>query len=242
MEVNRDSWNNNIRDNNIFGSTIASTTSTSTSTSTTTSATSTSTSVTVSTTSTSTTSTSSTSTSTTIGQSFAIFDGSSSYINIPGSEFNYPTGGSTNNYALSFSVWFDTTSSGVIFGQDAGVLPPGASGGYVPAIYVDTNGDVRASMFWHGATSYQIVSSTPYNDGKWHNLVDTYNNGVETLYIDGSNIGSISYPEQGYSATYDYFLGTGCVSGWPSIGSGWSYLHSTLSNVQVTTPASPLLK
>ncbi len=166
-------------------------------------------------------------------QYVAQFNGASSYIGLPSSVFNYVTSGSTNNYNLTFSVWFYTTSNGTIFAQDAGVLPPSTPGGYVPAIYIDDNGLVRASVFWHASTAYQIVSSAKYNDGRWHNLVDTYNNGIETLYIDGQKIGSQTYPETSYSTTYSYFLGTGYASGWRSVNSGWFYFGSEISNVQV---------
>ena len=163
----------------------------------------------------------------------AQFNGQNSYISIPSSAFNYPTSGSTNNFALTFSVWFATTSNGVILGQDSGVLPPSSPSGYVPAIYLDTNGLVRASIFWHGGTQDQIVSANSYNNGAWHSIIDTYDNGIETLYIDGQKIGSQSISENGYSATYDYFLGTGFGTSWPNFGSGWLYFGSGLSNAQV---------
>ena len=163
----------------------------------------------------------------------AQFNGASSYIGLPSSVFNYITSGATNNYNLTFSVWFYTTSNGIILGQDNGAPPPSTPGGWVPAIYIDSNGLVRASVFWHTNTAYQIVSSAKYNNGRWHNLVDTYNNGIETLYIDGQEIGYQTYSESGYSTTYSYFLGTGYGLSWRSTNSGWFYFGSGISNVQI---------
>ena len=166
-------------------------------------------------------------------QFVAQFNGASSYISLPSSVFNYITSGFTNNYVLSFSTWFYTTSDGTILGQDNAVPPQSGPSGYVPAIYIDTNGFVRASVFWHGAVAYQIVSSAKYNDGRWHNLVDTYNNGVETLYIDGQKIGSQAYSEVSYSTTYGYFLGTGYTPSWSVTNGAWFYFGSGISNVQI---------
>ena len=160
------------------------------------------------------------------------FNGASSFIQIPSAGFNFITTGSTTSYSESFSVWFKTTSDGVILGQQ-NTPPVSTAVGYVPSIYVDTNGDIRASLFWHGSDSDQIVTTTPYNDGKWHFLVDTYNNGQETLYIDGKQVGTQAQSEVAYSSTYYYQLGTGYTSLWPNTNSAWFYFNGELANAQV---------
>ena len=103
-------------------------------------------------------------------------------------------------------------------------MPSSFPGGYVPGIYVDTAGHVRASIFWHGSGSDQVVSSGVYTDNQWHSLVDTYNNGTESLYIDGTQLGAQNVQEVPYASTHGYFLGTGESDGWPLAASGWSYL------------------
>jgi hypothetical protein len=164
------------------------------------------------------------------------FNGSSSYIAIPATPFGaYPTSGSTSSYVLSFSTWFKTASNGVILGQTGACTPPSTCTGFVPAIYVDTSGKVRATMFWHAATTDQIVSTGSYQDNKWHYLVDVYNNGTETLYIDNVAIGSQSFPEASYTPQpYDYFLGTGYATSWPSSPSAtWAYFNGSLDDVRI---------
>ncbi len=162
------------------------------------------------------------------------FNGVTSYLELPSSLFgSYPTSGSTTSYAASFAVWFKTTEDGVILGQESS--PPETSpSGFVPAIYVGTNGDVYTSLFYHGLSSYQITSPDTYNNGQWHFLVDTYNNGQETLYIDGKEIGTQSQPETGYSSVYYYQIGTGYgSSSWSNTNSGWFSFNGNLANAQI---------
>jgi|GEM_PF-2172616 len=160
----------------------------------------------------------------------ASFNGSTSYIRLPVAPFGaYPTSGSTNNYTLSFETWFQTSAGGVILAQTNNVAPPSNPGGWVPAIYVDTTGRVRASIFWHNGTGNQIVTPTAYNDGKWHYLVDVYDQGIEKLYLDGVLIGQQTFAEFAYSGAYAYFLGTGYTGGaWANGNGTWYYFNGNL--------------
>jgi len=162
----------------------------------------------------------------------ASFDGTTSYLKLPTAPFGaYPTGGGTNQYNLSFETWFQTTDEGVILGQTAAGTTPGVggAGGWVPAVYVDTAGQVRTSMFWHNGTGNQIVSPLTYNDGEWHHLVDVYRNGTEFLYLDGTLVGQQLQNEFGYSGAYDYYLGTGYAAGaWTATNGGWFFFSGNL--------------
>jgi len=95
----------------------------------------------------------------------AIFDGGSSFIQVPTRFPAYPSNSSTSAYPLSFGAWFKTTSGGVILGQTDGTQLE-RSQRLAPALYVDTAGSLRASMFYHGNVSEQIVTTTSYNDNK----------------------------------------------------------------------------
>lgn len=166
------------------------------------------------------------------GSQAARFNGTTSYLNLPTAPFGaYPTSGNTNAYSLSFETWFQTSGNGVILGHTNNMGTPGGAtpSGYVPAIYVDTTGRIRASMFWHNGTTNQIVSPGTYNDGDWHYLVDVYRNGTEFLYLDGTLIGQQVQNEFGYSAAYYYYLGTGyAAGGWPSTNGGWFFFSGGL--------------
>ena len=174
-----------------------------------------------------------------IGSSAVTLNGSSQYAVLPASLFaGFPTSGGITTYALTFSTWFKTTSAGVILAQDNGSIPPAITGGYVPALYIDTAGKIRASMFWHGSTSYQIVTASAYNDGNWHQVVLTYGTGVETLYVDGVSAGTQTVNEVGYSGTYTYFLGTGYMNSWPAVPvTGWSYFNGSLDEARIYSRA-----
>lgn len=168
-----------------------------------------------------------------IGQAFS-FNGSSQYLVLPATAFpGYPTSGSTSAYNFSFAAWFKTTSNGLIFAQDDATQPQGSPSGWVPALYVDTAGRLRASVFWHGATTYQINPTTVVNNGKWHHVVDTYTNGTESLYLDGVLVGQQSYSETGYSANYSYFIGTGYANSWPNVGASWFYFNGSIDDARV---------
>lgn len=171
-----------------------------------------------------------------IGPFAESLNGSSQYAQLPSSIFgSYPTSGSTNTYDLSFSAWFKTTTAGVIFSQNDTTAPPSTPSGYVPAIYVDNSGAVRSSMFWHNDVSFQIVSpATTYADGNWHQVVDTYSSGVETLYIDGASVGSQTKAEFSYNPSYNYLLGTSYNNGWSNLSlGGYQYFNGSLDDVRV---------
>src|ERR1700733_1628991 len=112
------------------------------------------------------------------------FNGSSNYITIPSASYaGYPKAGNTTSYLETTEVWFKTGAGGVILGQDDGTAVGRMPGGWVPGLYVDSTGKIRASMYWHGQTGLQIVSAASYNNNQWHAAVDVYNEGTETLYV-----------------------------------------------------------
>jgi len=108
------------------------------------------------------------------------FDGSTGYVQLPAGDFN----GWPNANAYAVELWFKTTGSGVLLGQTNGTLPNNSTPSFVPALYVDTAGALRAEVFYHGSSTTQLVATGPYWDGKWHHVVDVYNVGTETLYVD----------------------------------------------------------
>ena len=192
----------------------------------------------------------------------ASFDGATSFIGLPTNDFasNSNSGSNAPIFNASFAVWFKTASSGVILGQTS-------NNGYIPALYIDTNGRLRAN-FYNFQNAEQIVSPSVYSDGNWHYAVlafDTttetnyYPNGVlsgvssttsgnETLYVDGQVIGSQSGAVPGgFSPANSYYLGTGYVGNswdwdiWPATSSnndsGWFYFNGSLDKVQISSIA-----
>jgi len=175
------------------------------------------------------------------GTGFLFTSASSQYVTLAASAFgSYPTGGSSNTYDLTFSVWFKASSRSTanpILGMDNNVAPSSSPSGYVPAIYIGVDHKIHVSMFWHNNTGNQIVTSSSYDDGNWHLVTDTYSSGVEKLYIDGSFVGSQTTSEVGYSSTYKYFLAAAYAStAWPStgpIGGSWLYFDGTMDDARI---------
>ena len=139
------------------------------------------------------------------------FDGSDDYLRLPTNFFN-PDSGSP----FTVSIWFKTGTSGMIFGQENGATP-GTGSGWVPAIYVDTNGKLRTSCFY-GGNSLQSISTISVNDNMWHQITVTFESSSQKSYLDGILFDTISKTHQSYSATYYYYLGSGKNTGWPNAG------------------------
>lgn len=169
-----------------------------------------------------------------LGKALA-FDGGDDYIQIPDAVFgNYPTSGNTSSYDRTFSVWFKTTTGGVILGQTDGAAPNTTPSAYVPVLYIANSGTAYGSMFWHNSTTNQNVSSSGYNDGKWHHLVNTYaSGGLESLYIDGSLVDSQTQDQYGYTGDYSYFLGTGFGNTWAGLTNAYNYFNGSLDEMRV---------
>src|SRR5208283_830263 len=189
----------------------------------------------------------------------ASFNGVSSYVQAPTTVFpSYPLGTYddigiyspttplTTPFAASFGAWFNTASSGGILGQ-AGQkcgMPvfsacaysvPVQVGDYDPAdwnnmLYVDTNGTLIAN-------GGGIVTSTAYNDSKWHFAVMTYaNDGTNTLYVDGKTVGSqqLQFPV-GYSPYYEYFIGTTYTFLTQAGNWNWFYFNGDIDEVSIAS-------
>ena len=205
------------------------------------------------------------------------FDGATSYITLPANDFpSYPFANSNDIIVIgfdsseaafntSFAVWFKTTSSGVILSQTDGTPPGGNPNGSVPELYIDTNGYLRANLFYYdyvygSQSTPQIVSSTALNDGNWHYTAVTFDTdtiqnkflddenrpvsntiGTETLYIDGQVIGQQKgVVPAGYNLAYSYYLGTGYAQGWANTSSNnnnWFYYKGSLDEIEISSIA-----
>lgn len=152
-------------------------------------------------------------------------------IDFPAAPFgNYPTSGTTNNYSVTFEIWFNAP-----VGSPGGVILNQA--GSVNAVMLGTDGKIRSTLFWFGSTSDVITSSSTYNDGNWHLLDTTYSNGTQSLYIDGALIGTQSYPETGYDTSDGYALGDGYTANWAGGNGGYFPFTGDLAMASVYSVA-----
>ena len=137
----------------------------------------------------------------------ATFDGATSWLQLPDS--NIPTQG-----PASISLWFKTTTAGVLFSYQS--FPVGSahssSDQWNPALYVGTDGYLHGKLFTDATT---MTSTTAVNDGKWHFAVlDATSTTSQTLYLDGAVAagplaGTITPNGTGYA-----YVGAGTADGW----------------------------
>jgi hypothetical protein len=139
-----------------------------------------------------------------------VFNGSTQYATLPTNLLIHETGN-----PFTFSIWFKTSSTGIILGQTS-TSTPNSGGGYVPAIYVGTNGLLYTSCFWGGSTGNQSVTSTTVNNGNWNNITVTFSSGTQTSYLNGTSYATLAKTQTNYTSTYFYFLGTGTGASWTS--------------------------
>lgn len=147
---------------------------------------------------------------------FSGVQGNGAAVVLPQEPFGFPSVATR-----SFEVWFKTLSSGVILGQSGTssslANPEGGVNGFVPCVYVDTTGFVRAELMWHGTVA-QSVSDKTYNDGIYHHLVVTDTGSGQSLYLDGRLVGGVDTGGPvGFSSIYTYYLGTGLGINRPNV-------------------------
>jgi Concanavalin A-like lectin/glucanases superfamily len=171
-----------------------------------------------------------------VGQAFSL-NGTNQFVSLPANVIPYPATGATSTQPMSVDAWFSTTSGGVILGQQGLVAPPTSpSAGFVPAIYVGTDGYLYAELFWKG--TLPPISSAPIkvNNGAFHLVAVTYdgNTNTEAVYLDGALIGSsTNFTQVGYAASYQYQIGTGFTASWPAGNGGYFYFQGLIDEVEI---------
>ena len=165
-----------------------------------------------------------------VGQGFS-FNHRDAFVKLPDNLFPFPMTG-ISRAAFSFELWFKTNTGGVILGQqDSRPFTPPRN--YVPAIYVGTDGKLYVETFWW-AVAAPMVSVSRVNDGIFHHLGVLYGAGIESVYLDGSLLGSIAFGQVAYSPSgYKYQLGTGYSADWPAAINGWYDFQGVIDEISL---------
>jgi hypothetical protein len=172
-----------------------------------------------------------------VGNAFS-FNGTDGYVKLPDNFFPYPTTG-TRNVPFAFAAWFSTTTGGVILGQQGGPAFGTNPNGWVPAVYVGTDGKLWAQMFWVGSVA-AVSSAATVNDGQFHFVAISSDGQRESVYLDNQLIGTTSGVEVGYTNSYSYQLGVGFTDGdWRSVPRGWYPFRGLVDEVQFFNTALP---
>ncbi|WP_424920067.1 LamG-like jellyroll fold domain-containing protein [Streptomyces sp. wa1064] len=113
------------------------------------------------------------------------FDGTDSVVELP-------VGALESSDVLSVELWFKTTTPGVLGAlQDAEIGEKPTR--YSPFLSVDNAGKLRGQFYTveHAGTR-PITSSAIVTDNAWHHAVLTSEGTKQTLYLDGSRVGTLT--------------------------------------------------
>lgn len=148
------------------------------------------------------------------------FDGADDRVTIPDGLIGPLTTG-------SLEAWFQTTSHGVIFGV-TDLAYPAVPSGWVPQLYVGTDGILRG-VFWN-STAELVASVAAVNDGVRHHAVITANGGSYSLYLDGALVDTKVHTVVGFG-TKNY-IGLGYDLFWPA-GTGWHFFNGIIDGCRI---------
>lgn len=112
----------------------------------------------------------------------------------------------------SVEMWFQTTKPGVLMSQANERMEdvdPTVSQS-TPLLYVGTDGKLRGQFYYPGTTWTPMTSTGVVNDGKWHHIVLSGAGTTQTLYLDGTTVGSKTGPIDHLEQRYTY------------VGLGWT--------------------
>ncbi|MEU1286998.1 LamG-like jellyroll fold domain-containing protein [Kitasatospora sp. NPDC005856] len=142
----------------------------------------------------------------------ATFDGSTSWAELPAAY-------APQNGPGALALWFRTDRAGVLLSYQSFPVngtPNGTTDRWNPALYVDSNGRLRAQL-WMGDVGQTLASGVPVNDNKWHFAVISADSQTsQTLYLDGSPVAGPLNGTIAPNGTDHVFLGAGNVTGgWP---------------------------
>lgn len=136
---------------------------------------------------------------------------------------------------LAVELWFKTGSAagGVLLGTSSTAQPPAApTGPSMPILYLGTDGKLYGHFWNNNLTG--IVTPTPVNDNKWHHVVLSANVDRQTLYLDGSVVGTqTGQITQSNPLTW---VGAGPVNNasWPARpADDWGYFTGHIAEVAV---------
>ncbi|MFI8460463.1 LamG-like jellyroll fold domain-containing protein [Kitasatospora sp. NPDC085464] len=151
----------------------------------------------------------------------AQFDGTaSSYIDLPTPILQATTD-------LAAELWFRTGEAGVLLNvqnEPMGAAPYNT----VPVLYVGSDGKLRGAL--NGITGGPITSAGTVTDGSWHHAAISAAGGTQSLYLDGTLVGTATGTVDHLNMNRTY-LGGGYVGTWPGGNGGWSWLNGQIDEV-----------
>jgi YD repeat-containing protein len=156
-------------------------------------------------------------------QTAASFDGTDSSVWLPSGLISEDTD-------VSVGLWFKAGSSstgGVLYGYSTDSLSNsgGNSAHHVPALYIGANGELYGE-FYNGSAD-PLHASSSVEDGNWHYAVLSGDSSSQSLFLDGSLVGTLSGQIDQLNQTVDT-IGAGFWESWPEDTQGGTAIPSTL--------------
>jgi large repetitive protein len=132
-----------------------------------------------------------------------------------------------NVFTLSAWIKTTTTKGGEVIGLGSIQTPLSQLSDRL--IYLDNSGKVYFGVK-SGSTSAVVTSTTPVNNGQWHQLVATLGPDGMTLYVDGLRVARRTDVTAGAVYAGYWHIGGDTLSGWTSAPSS-SYLNGSIADV-----------
>ena len=130
---------------------------------------------------------------------------------------------------LSLSLWFKTSSTGVLIGAQNSAVG-GSPSNWNPFLYVDTAGRLRGEFYQNSTAT--IVSSGTVNNGAWHHVALVSSGNSQTMYLNGAVVGTLSGTVNHYGNNVNQ-LGAGYTASWPGGNGNWMYFSGSLDDVRL---------
>ncbi|MFD9420449.1 LamG-like jellyroll fold domain-containing protein [Streptomyces goshikiensis] len=134
---------------------------------------------------------------------------------------------------VSASLWFRTDKPGVILANQTGPMAGAtdATGDWAPVLYVGADGKLHGEYF--SGTGASNASPGTVTDNQWHHAAVTAKAGVQTLYLDGTQVATKTGAPVNHEHSTRTYLGAGFARNWPSAPANVSYFTGTLDEVAV---------
>ncbi|MFJ3900934.1 LamG-like jellyroll fold domain-containing protein [Streptomyces sp. NPDC090025] len=162
------------------------------------------------------------------GNKAVSFNGTTSSIELPESTLAAST-------VLSVELWFKTDKpNGVLVGFQNDRLGPTHPGVYNPVLFVDSAGKLRGAFEKSDGGVLPMSSPAVVTDNTWHHAAITSSGTGQTLYLDGTAVGTLAGPVSHSSKTFTY-LGAGFTDqSWDGAGTyGTRYYQGLMDEVAV---------
>ena len=136
----------------------------------------------------------------------------------------------TSPQTFSQSIWFKTSSSGVLMGLTNVVADTTASTSHDHMLWIDATGHLVYGIDY-GTTpaNTEMTSTGTYKDGNWHLAVVTGSTTGTVLYADGVQVASNATALVVTSYTGYWHLGYGYATGWTNAPTS-NYLTGSLAH------------